>query len=82
MYPLYAKVQLPESEQPLGTGWLPPLPDMRDYTVETPQIAELSVKLGFRPDVDKLKTPTSVDLRAHCSGIENQGGLGSCTATS
>lgn len=80
MYPLYAKVQLPESEQPLGTGWLPPLPDMRDYTVETPKIAELSLKLGFSPDVEKLKTPTSMDLRANCSGIENQGGLGSCTA--
>jgi C1A family cysteine protease len=80
MYPLYAKVQLPELEQPLGTGWLPPLPDMRDYTVETPQIAELSLKLGFRPDVEKLKMPTSVDLKADCSGIENQGGLGSCTA--
>lgn len=80
MYPLYAKVQLPESEQSLGTGWLPPLPDMRDYTVETPKIAEMSLKLGFRPDIEKLKTPPDADLRADCSEIENQGGLGSCTA--
>ncbi len=80
MYPLYAKVQVPESEQTLGTGWLPPLPDMRDYTEETPAIAEMSLKLGFRPDVEELKAPSTADLRADCSAIENQGGLGSCTA--
>ena len=32
---------------PLTTGWLPPLPDMRDYSNDHPVISELSMKLGI-----------------------------------
>lgn len=48
-------------------GWIPDLPDHRDkfYTELVPRWEEL---------------PSHIDLREHCSPIENQGELGSCTA--
>ena len=48
-------------------GWLPDLPDHRDfmYSAVKPALAAL---------------PTKVDLRSKCSPVENQGNLGSCTA--
>jgi C1A family cysteine protease len=48
-------------------GWQPDLPDQRDRTYAA--IAAPPKKL-----------PRSVDLRATCSSVENQGQLGSCTA--
>jgi len=36
MYTMYKKVEIPETEEIVGTGWLPPLPDLRDYTAEHP----------------------------------------------
>ncbi|MFA5143011.1 MAG: C1 family peptidase [Candidatus Omnitrophota bacterium] len=47
-------------------GWVPDIPDQRDYLYK-----------AIRPVV---KLPQAVDLRAHCSKIEDQGNLGSCTA--
>lgn len=41
--------------EPLTTGWLPPLPDMRDYSNEHPVISEISMKLGIKGS-DKTKT--------------------------
>lgn len=61
-----------------GTGWLPPRPDMRDYTEYKKEIMEFNKKLGLKPG--KMKLPASVDLRKWCSPIENQGNIGSCTA--
>lgn len=76
----------------LGMGWLPDYPDFRDYSVEQDEVAPQLKLLGQK---DSLKTmlkkvgvaepakatpPPSVDLRAWCSPIENQGSLGSCTA--
>jgi C1A family cysteine protease len=48
-------------------GWLPDIPDFRDkmYGAVRPMPATL---------------PTLIDLRAHCSPVEDQGQLGSCTA--
>src|SRR6266403_1601749 len=48
-------------------GWLPDLPDQRDfsYGVIKPRLAKL---------------PSKVDLRKKCPPIENQGEIGSCTA--
>ena len=63
-----------------GTGWLAPMPDMRDYSVNKPDIAVLSKKLGFPSDPDMAALPRNVDLRAWCSPIEDQQQLGSCTA--
>lgn len=82
MYDAYAKAAIPGLGGTLGTGWLPPLPDLRDFTDAAPEIAEMTKKLGLG-DGKKLKAPpAAVDLRAWCSPIEDQGSLGSCTAQS
>lgn len=79
MYATYRPVESPSGET-LGTGWLPPLPDLRDFTDEEPEIADLAKKLGV-PKGGKLKAPpATVDLRKWCSPVENQKNLGSCTA--
>ena len=81
MYEAYKAVELSDVGEPLGTGWLPPLPDLRDYTIAEPEIAKMSKAMGVTEGGKKLKAaPTSVDLRAWCSPIENQKNLGSCTA--
>ncbi len=64
----------------IGTGWLPPLPDMRDYDSEHPTIVKLSEKLGFSNKKKTTGLPKSVDLREWCSPVEDQLELGSCTA--
>ena len=77
----YKEVEIPETKEMVGTGWLPPLPDLRDYTEEHPQLAAMAKKLRISPGGRAaLSLPTKVDLRKWCSPIENQGGLGSCTA--
>lgn len=48
-------------------GWLPDLPDHRDILYAQRRLARRAL-------------PRSVDLRAGCSAVENQGELGSCTA--
>ncbi len=80
MYAAYQEVELPETHEIVGTGWLPPLPDMRDYTEEHPEIEEMIKKLRMPTDEKLLSIPPTKDLRQWCSGIESQGGLGSCTA--
>ncbi len=50
-----------------GYGWLPDVPDQRDYLFS----AVLKVP---------ARLPRSVDLRPLCSKVEDQGDLGSCTA--
>ena len=47
-------------------GWLPDIPDKRDYLYRT-----------IKP---RLKLPKIADITRYCSTIENQGTLGSCTA--
>ena len=47
-------------------GWVPDIPDGRDYLYS-----------AIRPII---RLPDKVDLRQNCSGIEQQGNLGSCTA--
>ncbi len=70
----------------VGTGWLAPQPDLRDYTPASRQITSFNRKLKFpsltaRPqDRTTARPVTSVDLREWCSTIENQLDLGSCTA--
>lgn len=68
-----------ETGESFGTGWLPPLPDLRDYSAEHPTIAALANQ--FRRGRTKAPSaPAAVDLRPGCSPIENQGSLGSCSA--
>jgi C1A family cysteine protease len=60
-----------------GMGWIPDYPDIRDYTERTEEVKSVLEPPGGL----KTKTlPVSVDLREHCSPVEDQGGLGSCTA--
>jgi C1A family cysteine protease len=85
MYTGYNQVEIPETKEILGTGWLPPLPDLRDFTEEQVDITrEIDIpsmvgKLGIAPSAAPT-IPDNVDLRKWCSPIENQGSLGSCTA--
>jgi C1A family cysteine protease len=76
---LYSKPVLADGST-VGTGWLPPMPDLRDYTATTPEIAELSAKLHIPHAPKAPKAAAAVDLRQWCSPIENQGQLGSCSA--
>ena len=48
-------------------AWIPDVPDSRDFLYK-----------AVRPP--RLRLPQSVDLRAKCSPVEDQGQLGSCTA--
>jgi C1A family cysteine protease len=80
MYAMYKPVQIAKTRQTVGTGWLPPLPDLRDYTERETEIAEISKKLGIRKGDKQKALPETVDLRPWYSAIENQGSLGSCTA--
>jgi C1A family cysteine protease len=62
----------------VGTGWLTPLPDLRDYTGAHPEIELFNKKLGITDD--KRKPEKKIDLREWCSPVEDQLNLGSCTA--
>jgi C1A family cysteine protease len=60
----------------LGTGWVPDFEDSRDYSLETPKIAEL---------VDKVRVPRppeSFDVRKYVDlpPVSSQGTVQSCTA--
>jgi C1A family cysteine protease len=68
-----------EGGRRVGTGWLPPMFDPRDYTDMHPKIAKMTGLLKKRSKLGQ-SLPGRVDLRASCSAIENQGKLGSCTA--
>ncbi len=57
----------PSSKPVHGYGWVPDLPDQRDFLYSAIRMA---------PTV----LPHDVDLRSLCSPIEDQGNLGSCTA--
>ncbi|TRZ67270.1 MAG: cysteine protease [Methanothrix sp.] len=81
MLSIYKEVEIPETKEIVGTGWLPPLPDLRDYTEDDSDIPQMAEKLDISPTKDiTLSLPAKVDLRPWCSKIENQGKLGSCTA--
>jgi C1A family cysteine protease len=80
MYVTYKPVEIPEVGQTVGTGWLPPPPDLRDFTDAEPEIAKMAKKLGLPKDKELKKPQKTVDLRTWCSPIENQKSLGSCTA--
>jgi C1A family cysteine protease len=74
-----------------GMGWVPDLPDFRDFTPESDQVLRRHEQLGQKDSIKAMLTkvkvggpvktlPPAVDLRGWCSTIENQGALGSCTA--
>lgn len=71
-------------------GWLPDMPDHRDYTIDTDQVSTKLERMGEKPvkmmlsDMGFTQSATikapEVDLRPWCSPIEDQGSIGSCTA--
>ncbi len=61
-----------------GLGWIPDLPDFRDYTGETAGVREILGPAGRV--TPRSGSPASVDLRPWASPVEDQGALGSCTA--
>jgi C1A family cysteine protease len=72
-----------EERTTFGLGWVPELPDLRDYLQGSASVGPLLAKTGARRALGKGARkggPGSVDLRRWCSPIENQGSLGSCTA--
>ena len=79
MNSLYEKVEIPDTEERMATGWLPPMPDFRDYSQTHDEIKPIIDKLGILKS-ETLALPSSVDLRGDCSPIEDQKSLGSCTA--
>lgn len=75
------KVQIPGSNISFGTGWLPPIYDARDYTEEHREIKPMAEKLKVpQQAISESALPPSIDLRSYCSAIQNQGGLGACSA--
>lgn len=78
MESMYGKLMLPGTNEIVGTGWLPPMPDLRDYTEENPDIRQFIDKLGI--ESGSSGASGTVDLRKWCSPVENQLSLGSCTA--
>src|SRR5437016_2323059 len=59
-----------------GTGWLPDVPDFRDYTIESDEVKKMFRAVPSKP----AGLASLVDLRQYCSPIEDQDNLGSCTA--
>jgi C1A family cysteine protease len=81
MYGYNNKITLLKPQKMVGTGWLPPMVDRRDYTIHTPEIKLMTKKLGIPENVKTLKyLPPKVDLRVWCTPVEDQFILGSCTA--
>jgi C1A family cysteine protease len=60
---------------PAAMGWLPQLPDARDFHSEHDAVKDLAPKA-----VVDAPVLTRVDLRQWCSPIEDQSSIGSCSA--
>ncbi len=63
----------------LGMGWIPDLPDYRDYSPNHEKIMPLLADIKM-DEPEKRTLPPSHDLRQWCSEVEHQGHLNSCTA--
>jgi len=75
---LNKKIEISGYTHRIGTGWLPPVPDLRDYTPSHPWIRSFNKKLGLT--AGNRAQPAKVDLREWCTPVENQLELGACTA--
>lgn len=74
-------------QEPYALGWAPELPDIRDWMIdEHPEALRMLTKRTIFKGVPAVAgfplqaLPDQVELLEHCSPIENQGRLGSCTA--
>lgn len=66
----------------LKFGWLPDLPDMKDYLITDEKVKPMFEKVGMEIPVlsTNINLPNPIDLRKWCSPIEDQENLGSCCA--
>lgn len=64
-----------EMKKVYGLGWLPDIPDVRDFTPEHKEVKKI-----FKSSFWAKKLSRAIDLREWCSPVEDQGNLGSCTA--
>lgn len=80
MNPTHATLATDRAGVSRGTGWIPPVPDLRDYTEDRKEIREMASRLGIPAASPEPQLPKTKDLRPHCTPIEDQGQLGSCTA--
>jgi C1A family cysteine protease len=69
--------------QDVGLGWLPDLPDVRDYTPATPKVdailAQAAVPMAASQTPEKAAEKL-IDLRPHCTPVDHQGDLNACSA--
>jgi C1A family cysteine protease len=72
----------PDVAVPYAMGWVPELPDVRDFSTSTGEVEALLQKVPAGPTVrNAAPVPAArVDLRQWCSPIEDQRTIGSCTA--
>lgn len=59
-------------------GWIPDLPDHRDYTQDSPEVSDLTSQM-FKHTFS-IDSVSKVDLRQYFSPVEDQENIGSCTA--
>jgi C1A family cysteine protease len=64
--------------EPRGFGWLPSVPDFRDYLPDAPGASELLRRLGDSPA--SAARATSIDLRDYFVEVSDQLSLGSSSA--
>lgn len=77
-----------ETIENIKFGWIPDLPDFRDYTIDHPEVRPALESLGLQSLSNvghrglkaAVGIPAQIDLRPWCSKVEDQGPLGSCTA--
>ena len=75
-----------EYQEKRALGWIPDYPDFRDYTEHTRDVVELLAPTGILKKgrtgkrTPSARLPEDCDLRKWCAPIEDQLGLGSCTA--
>ena len=79
MHAFCKNVTINDVNETFGTGWLPPMPDLRDYSADVPSIKAMAKKLGIHATTETA-IPDKMDLRKWCSPIENQLTIGSCSA--
>ena len=72
-YREYEMVELSNTHEKVGTGWLPRFPHLADYDDNVPEVKKIKQKLDMSK---KDSVPSSVDLKKYCSPVENQGKLG------
>lgn len=61
-------------------GWMPDLPDIRDYTDQTVELQKILTPTGVTDNTPTPPLKPAIDNRQFCTPIDDQGNLGSCTA--